>query len=149
MRARNSRVASEVICGPSSDTASRIGRAGSSAASSRRSGVRRPSEALGLQGEFEQHGHLANALRDWCRLSGAGTAYIESGSPWQNLWVEFYGSRIRDELAARPQGGGAEAAETLAQNDAARFAPEPHGPLATWRPSVGWWSTSMVSAERR
>ena len=35
----------------------------------------------------------ANALRDWCRFSGAGTAYIEPGSPWQNPWVESYGSR--------------------------------------------------------
>ena len=25
----------------------------------------------------------ANALRDWCRFSGAGSAYIEPGSPWQ------------------------------------------------------------------
>jgi putative transposase len=26
----------------------------------------------------------ANALRDWCRFSRAGSAYIEPGSPWQN-----------------------------------------------------------------
>jgi putative transposase len=26
----------------------------------------------------------ANALRDWCRFTGAGTSYIEPGSPWQN-----------------------------------------------------------------
>ncbi len=45
----------------------------------------------------------ANALRDWCRFSGAGTAYIEPGSPWQNPWVESYGSRIRDELLAIEQ----------------------------------------------
>jgi putative transposase len=25
----------------------------------------------------------ANALRDWCRFSGAASAYIEPGSPWQ------------------------------------------------------------------
>lgn len=45
----------------------------------------------------------ANALRDWCRFSGAGTSYIEPGSPWQNPWVESYGSRIRDELLAIEQ----------------------------------------------
>jgi putative transposase len=29
----------------------------------------------------------ANALRDWCRFTGAGTSYIEPGSPWQNpMW---------------------------------------------------------------
>jgi putative transposase len=45
----------------------------------------------------------ANALRDWCRFGGAGTAYIEPGSPWQNPWVESYGSRMRDELLAIEQ----------------------------------------------
>jgi putative transposase len=45
----------------------------------------------------------ANALRDWCRFTGTGTSYIEPGSPWQNPWVESYGSRIRDELLAIEQ----------------------------------------------
>jgi transposase InsO family protein len=45
----------------------------------------------------------ANVLRDWCRFSGAGTSYIEPGSPWQNPWVESYGSRMRDELLAIEQ----------------------------------------------
>jgi putative transposase len=40
----------------------------------------------------------ANALRDWCRFTGSGTSYIEPGTPWQNPWVESYGSRMRDEL---------------------------------------------------
>jgi len=42
----------------------------------------------------------ANALRDWCRFSKAASAYIEPGSPWQNPYVESFGSRIRDELLA-------------------------------------------------
>jgi putative transposase len=42
----------------------------------------------------------ANALRDWCRFSGTGTSYIEPGSPWQNPYVESFGSRLRDELLA-------------------------------------------------
>jgi putative transposase len=42
----------------------------------------------------------ANALRDWCRFIGAGTSYIEPGSPWQNPYVESFGSRLRDELLA-------------------------------------------------
>ncbi len=29
----------------------------------------------------------AHALRDWCRFSRAGSAYIEPGSPWQKAWV--------------------------------------------------------------
>ena len=45
----------------------------------------------------------ANALRDWRRFSRAGSAYIEPGSPWQNAYVESFGSRIRDELLAVEQ----------------------------------------------
>lgn len=45
----------------------------------------------------------ANALRDWCRFSGAGTSYIDPGSPWQNPWIESYGSRMRGELLAIEQ----------------------------------------------
>ena len=45
----------------------------------------------------------ANALRDWCRFTGAGTSYIDPGSPWQNPWVESYGSRMRDELLSIEQ----------------------------------------------
>jgi putative transposase len=40
----------------------------------------------------------ANALRDWCRFCGAGSAYIDPGSPWQNPYVESFNSRVRDEL---------------------------------------------------
>ncbi len=49
----------------------------------------------------------ANALRDWCRFSKAGSAYIEPGSPWQNPYVESFGSRVREELL------GVELFETL------------------------------------
>ncbi len=40
----------------------------------------------------------ANALRDWCRFTRAGSAYIEPGSSWQNPYVESFNSRVRDEL---------------------------------------------------
>jgi len=40
----------------------------------------------------------AHALKDWCELSCAGTAYIDPGSPWQNPYVESFHSRVRDEL---------------------------------------------------
>jgi putative transposase len=42
----------------------------------------------------------ANALRDWCRFSGSGSAYIEPGSPWENPFVESFASRARDEVLA-------------------------------------------------
>jgi putative transposase len=40
----------------------------------------------------------ANAIRDWCRFRRTGTAYIEPGSPWENPFVESFGSRVRDEV---------------------------------------------------
>jgi putative transposase len=30
---------------------------------------------------------IAWALREWCRLSGTRTSYIEPGSPWENPYV--------------------------------------------------------------
>ena len=41
---------------------------------------------------------LAWALRDWCRLSGTQTSYIEPGAPWENPYVESFNGRVRDEL---------------------------------------------------
>ncbi len=41
---------------------------------------------------------IAWALRDWCRLAGTTTSYIEPGSPWENPFVESFNGRVRDEL---------------------------------------------------
>lgn len=41
---------------------------------------------------------VAWALRDWCRLAGTATNYIEPGSPWENPFVESFNGRVRDEL---------------------------------------------------
>jgi putative transposase len=40
----------------------------------------------------------SNALRDWCKFSRTGAAFIEPGSPWENPFVESFNSRVRDEL---------------------------------------------------
>ena len=40
----------------------------------------------------------SNALKDWCRFSRTGAAFIEPGSPWENPFVESFNSRVRDEL---------------------------------------------------
>ena len=45
----------------------------------------------------------ANALRDWCAFSGAGSSYIEPGAPWENPYVESFNGRLRDELLAVEQ----------------------------------------------
>ena len=39
----------------------------------------------------------AAALRDWCRIWGTHTAYIEPGSPWETPFVESFNGRLRDE----------------------------------------------------
>lgn len=44
---------------------------------------------------------IAQVIRDWCRLSGTGTVYIEPGSPWENPFVESFNARLRDELFNR------------------------------------------------
>ena len=43
----------------------------------------------------------AAAIRDWCRLTRTGTAFIEPGSPWQTPWIESFNGKARDELFAR------------------------------------------------
>jgi putative transposase len=58
----------------------------------------------------------ANALRDWCRFTGAGTSYIEPGSPWQNPYVESFGSRLRDELLAVEAFSGLLEAQVLVED---------------------------------
>ena len=58
-------------------------------------GERRAPELLRMDNGPEMTAH---ALRDWCTLSGTGTAFIEPGSPWQNPFVESFHSRVRDEL---------------------------------------------------
>jgi putative transposase len=41
---------------------------------------------------------IAWALRDYCRLAGTTTTYIEPGSPWENPFIESFNGRLRDEL---------------------------------------------------
>ena len=41
---------------------------------------------------------VAHAVNDWCRFNGAGSLFIDPGSPWQNAWIESFNGRLRDEL---------------------------------------------------
>ena len=41
---------------------------------------------------------IAWTLREWCRLAGTATTYIEPGSPWENPFIESFNGRARDEL---------------------------------------------------
>jgi transposase InsO family protein len=40
-------------------------------------------------------------VKDWLARRGAGTLYIEPGSPWENAYSETFNSRLRDELLDR------------------------------------------------
>ena len=37
-------------------------------------------------------------MQDWIGAVGASTAYIASGSPWENGFIESFNARLRDEL---------------------------------------------------
>ncbi|SMY10381.1 Integrase core domain protein [Flavimaricola marinus] len=41
---------------------------------------------------------IARALQDWIKAVGAKTAYIESGSTWENGYCESFNARLRDEF---------------------------------------------------
>jgi putative transposase len=41
---------------------------------------------------------VAHAVSDWCRCNGAGSLFIDPGSPWQNAWIESFNGRLPDEL---------------------------------------------------
>ncbi|MCZ0729635.1 IS3 family transposase [Mycolicibacterium iranicum] len=41
---------------------------------------------------------VAHAVSDWCRFNGAGSLFIDPGSPWQNAFIESFNGRLRDEL---------------------------------------------------
>jgi putative transposase len=58
---------------------------------------------------------VAWALRDWCRLSGTATMYIEPGSPWENPYVESFNGRARDELLNIEEFGSLAEARVLVE----------------------------------
>jgi transposase InsO family protein len=41
---------------------------------------------------------IASALRTWLERTGAKTAYIAPGAPWENGYAESFHARLRDEL---------------------------------------------------
>jgi putative transposase len=100
----------------------------------------RPPELLRMDNGPEL---TANALRDWCRFSRAGTSYIEPGSPWQNPFVESFASRVRDEVLA------VEAFDSLLE--AKTVIEEWRNTYNTLRPhsSLGWQTPAAYAADRR
>jgi putative transposase len=69
---------------------------------------------------------IAWTLRDWCRLTGAGTIYIEPGSPWENPWIESFNGRTRDELLNITEFGSLTEAQVVIEDWRNEY--------NTWRP---------------
>ncbi len=40
----------------------------------------------------------AGVVRNWLKLVGAKTLFIEPGSPWENGFIESYNGKMRDEF---------------------------------------------------
>jgi putative transposase len=62
-------------------------------------------------GEF-----VARAVQEWLADAGAGTLYIEPGSPWQNGFVESFHGRLRDELLDREAFGSLAEAKLVVED---------------------------------
>ncbi|MDQ3642140.1 MAG: IS3 family transposase, partial [Actinomycetota bacterium] len=78
------------------------------------------------------------ALREWCRLAGTGTIYIEPGSPWENPFVESFGSRMRDEVLSTEQFGTLLEAQVLIGDWKREYnSYRPHSSLG-WRSPVAY-----------
>jgi putative transposase len=58
---------------------------------------------------------IAWALRDWCRLAGTTTTYIEPGSPWENPFIESFNGRVRDDLLNIEEFGSLLEAQVVAE----------------------------------
>jgi putative transposase len=79
---------------------------------------------------------IANALRDWCRLSRVAISYIEPGSPWENPYVESFNSRVRDELLNIEEFGSLLEAQVVVEtwrNEYNTY--RPHGSLGGLTPA--------------
>ena len=88
----------------------------------------------------------ANALRDWCRFSFAGTAYIEPGSPWENPFIESFNGKLRDELLNVEAFESLLEARVLAEDFRIEYnSYRPHSSLGQLTPAefVERWSTNQ------
>jgi transposase InsO family protein len=90
----------------------------------------------------------ANALRDWCRCSGAGSSYIEPGAPWENPYVESFNGRLRDELLAVEQFDTLLEAQVLIEDWRIEYnTKRPHSSLGWLAPATyaGRWKADQLA----
>lgn len=83
---------------------------------------------------------IATAIRDWCRFTGTGAAFIEPGSPWQNAYVESFNARARDELWSREIFDTVREARVLYQDWRHRY--NHHHPHS----ALGWMTPAAFAA---
>jgi putative transposase len=89
---------------------------------------------------------IAWALRDWCRLAGTATAYIEPGSPWENPFVESFNGRVRDELLNVEEFGSLLEAQVVVESWRTEYNTyRPHSSLGGHTPTeyLSKWTTSQ------
>jgi putative transposase len=86
---------------------------------------------------------IAWTVRDWCRLTGTDTVYIEPGSPWENPWIESFNGRVRDELLNITEFGSVTEAQVIVEDWRNEY--------NTWRPhsSLGGLTPSEYAAQCR
>ena len=90
----------------------------------------------------------ANALRDWCRFGGAGRSFIEPGSPWQNPFVESFGSRVRDEVLSVEAFDSVLEAQTVMNDWKDIYNHQrPHSSLG-WTPPAAYAASLTASVKR-
>jgi putative transposase len=89
----------------------------------------------------------ANALRDWCRFSRAGRSFIEPGSPWQNPFVESFGSRVRDEVLSVEAFDSVVEAQTVINDWRTIYNQKrPHSSLG-WKPPAAYAASLTPQAK--
>lgn len=91
---------------------------------------------------------IARALRNWLKLAGVSTLYIEPGSPWQNGYAESFHSRLRDELLSTELFETLREAKELAMHWRMDYNHHrPHSSLRYMTPATFAASLSRSSAE--
>jgi putative transposase len=95
----------------------------------------------------------SHALRDWCRFSRTGAAFIEPGSPWENPFVESFNSRVRDELLAVEIFSCLAEAKVMVEDyrqDYNRHRPHrAHGLMTPAAFAQGWRTAHQAAPQRR
>ena len=102
---------------------------------------------------------IAKAVRKWLERIGVKTAFIESGSPWENGYNESFNGKLRDEFLNREIFYNIKEAKVLIENWRMEYnTVRPHSSLG-YRPPAPeaiqplifepfWFTSTMVNMPR-